>query len=58
MPPSPKGLEGLFYVRNYFIPDRQTVNEFYKKGSQEKSSALTGGWRFFLEIQPTLFRCF
>jgi hypothetical protein len=32
------------------------VNEFYKKGCQEKSSASTGGSRFFLEIQPTLFR--
>ena len=30
------------------------VNEFYKKGCQEKSSASTGGSRFFLEIQPTL----
>ena len=32
------------------------VNEFYKKGCQEKSSASTGGSKFFLEIQPTLFR--
>jgi len=32
------------------------VNEFYKKGCQEKSSASTGGSRFFLEIQPTVFR--
>ena len=34
----------------------QKVNEFYKKGCQEKSSASTGGARLFLEIQPTLFR--
>jgi hypothetical protein len=27
-----------------------SVNEFYKKGCQEKSSASTGGLRFFLEI--------
>ena len=32
------------------------VNEFYKKGCQEKSSASTGGLRVFLEIQPTVFR--
>jgi hypothetical protein len=32
------------------------VSEFYKKGCQEKSSASTGGSRFFLEIQPTEFR--
>jgi hypothetical protein len=31
-------------------------DEFYKKGCQEKSSASTGGSRFSLEIQPTLFR--
>ena len=36
--------------------DVQHVNEFYKKGCQEKSSASTGGERLFLEIQPTLFR--
>ena len=29
------------------------VNEFYKKGCQEKSSASTGGEISFLEIQPT-----
>ena len=32
------------------------LNEFYKKGCQEKSSASTGGSKLFLEIQPTLFR--
>ncbi len=32
------------------------VNELYKKGCQEKSSASTGGARLFLEIQPTVFR--
>jgi hypothetical protein len=30
------------------------VNEFYKKGCQEKSSASTGGRDFSLEIQPTV----
>ena len=30
------------------------VNEFYKKGCQEKSSPSTGGENFFLEIQPTV----
>jgi hypothetical protein len=34
----------------------QILNEFYKKGCQEKSSASTGVTRLFLEIQPTLFR--
>jgi len=29
------------------------VNEFYKKGCQEKSSASTGGEISFLENQPT-----
>ena len=28
---------------------RTPVNEFYKKGCQEKSSTSTGGSRFFLE---------
>jgi hypothetical protein len=33
---------------------RGQVNEFYKKGCQEKSSASTGGREDFgLEIQPT-----
>jgi hypothetical protein len=32
------------------------LNEFYKKGCQEKSSTSTGGVRLFLEIQPTVFR--
>jgi hypothetical protein len=32
------------------------VNEFYKKGCQEKSSASTGESGLFLEIQPTVFR--
>jgi hypothetical protein len=36
--------------------ESQPLDEFYKKGCQEKSSALTGGPRLFLEIQPTLFR--
>src|SRR6266436_1495473 len=31
-----------------------SVNEFYKKGCQEKSSASTGERGFFLEIQPTV----
>jgi hypothetical protein len=30
------------------------LNEFYKKGCQEKSFASTGGRDVFLEIQPTL----
>src|ERR1700675_3348077 len=30
------------------------VNEFYKKGCQEKNSASTGGRDFSLEIQPTV----
>src|ERR1700693_1500312 len=34
----------------------EPVNELYKKGCQEKSSASTGGSKLFLEIQPTLFR--
>ena len=45
--------EGVNAVR---ITVEIRVNEFYKKGCQEKSSASTGGSRFFLEIQPTLFR--
>jgi hypothetical protein len=35
---------------------QKILNEFYKKGCQEKSSASTGRSRFFLEVQPTLFR--
>jgi hypothetical protein len=35
-----------------------TVNEFYKKGCQEKSSSSTGGREdFCLEIQPTDCKC-
>jgi hypothetical protein len=34
----------------------ETLDEFYKKGCQEKSSAWSGGARLFREIQPTLFR--
>jgi hypothetical protein len=35
----------------------QRVNEFYKKGCQEKNSASTGGREdFCLEIQPTAVR--
>src|SRR6266849_8582517 len=30
------------------------VNDFYKKGCQEKNSASTGGRDFSLEIQPTV----
>ena len=41
------------YLRDIGSP--VPVNEFYKKGCQEKSSALTGGSRLFLEIQPTVF---
>ncbi|MGB8967588.1 MAG: hypothetical protein WCC16_02185, partial [Candidatus Sulfotelmatobacter sp.] len=41
-------------IENWTAP--AWVNEFYKKGCQEKSSAWSGGARLFLEIQPTLFR--
>ena len=39
-------------------PTKPHLNEFYKKGCQEKSSPSTG-WRedFRLEIQPTACEC-
>ena len=43
-------------IENPARPLLVQVNEFYKKGCQEKSSAWSGGARLFLEIQPTLFR--
>jgi hypothetical protein len=46
--------KGICETGDYAI--RPLVNEFYKKGCQEKSSASTGGVRLFLEIQPTVFR--
>ena len=32
-----------------------TVNEFYKKGCQEKTSASTGGGVSCLDLQPTVY---
>jgi hypothetical protein len=41
---------------NQAIALRTQVNEFYKKGCQEKTSASTGGREDFgLEIQPTAY---
>ena len=41
-----------------FAPFSDPVNEFYKKGCQEKSSPSTGGREdFSLEIQPTDCKC-
>jgi len=37
---------------------RRVLNEFYKKGCQEKSSSSTGGREdFCLDIQPTVCKC-
>ena len=49
--------EGDFNDRVGITCARGRVNEFYKKGCQEKTSASTGGREdFCLEIQPTSLR--
>jgi len=52
----PTGLlmEGVYTSLRRLFACWAKVNEFYKKGCQEKSSASTGGEICFLEIQPTV----
>jgi len=54
MPPSPRLAPDFdFGLGPGRAREGAGVNEFYKKGCQEKSSASTGGEISFLEIQPT-----